>query len=223
MADSGGFAGFPRWAVTFYQELEEHNTKDFWAEHKDQWERDVRAPLQALVEALEPEFGPAKVFRPHRDIRFSADKSPYKTYQGAIAGQHDGVGYYVQISGEGLVVGGGFRTHSPAQTERFRAAVHSEASGTELERMVADLEAAGFGLEGAALKTRPKGYDADHPRLDLLRRKELMAIKRVGTPAWLSKPAALHQVRESWQQVRPLAAWIAEHVGSAEEQPRRGR
>jgi uncharacterized protein (TIGR02453 family) len=209
--------------VTFYQELEQHNTKDFWAEHKDQWERDVRGPLQALVEALEPEFGPAKVFRPHRDIRFSADKAPYKTYQGAIAGQHDGVGYYVQISGEGLVVGGGFRTHSSAQTDRFRARVDAEASGAALAGIVRDLQTAGFGLEGAALKTRPRGFDADHPRLELLRRKELMAIKRVGTPAWLSKPAALDHVRESWQQVRPLAAWIAEHVGPAPEHPGRRR
>jgi uncharacterized protein (TIGR02453 family) len=223
MAGGTGFTGFPRGAVTFYQELEVHNTKDFWAGHKHQWERDVHRPLLALVEALEPEFGPAKVFRPHRDIRFSADKSPYKTHQGAIAGQHDGVGYYVQISGEGLVVGGGFRTHSPAQTHRFRAAVDAEASGTELEGIAADLQAAGFGLEGAALKTRPQGYDADHPRLELLRRKELMAIKRVGTPAWLTTPEALHHVRESWQQVRPLADWVTHHVGPAEEQPRRGR
>ena len=220
MADGGGFAGFPRWGVTFYQELEVHNTKEFWAEHKAQWERDVRDPLRKLMDSLEPEFGPAKVFRPHRDIRFSADKSPYKTFQGALAGHHDGVGYYVQLGGDGLVVGGGFHAHSPAQTDRYRAAVDAEPSGAELESLVGQLMAAGFALEGASLKSRPRGYGADHPRLDLLRRKEIMAINRVGTPAWLTEPAALQHIRDSWRQVRPLTTWITAQVGTAEEHPR---
>ena len=90
--------------------------------------------MLALVDALEDEFGPAKLFRPNRDIRFSADKSPYKTHQGAIAGPAAGVGHYVQISGDGLAVGGGFRTHSPAQTESFRRAIAAEDSGARVRR-----------------------------------------------------------------------------------------
>ena len=166
MADSGAFAGFPSWGVTFYQDLEEDNTKEFWAAHKGQWERDVRGPMVALAEALEDEFGPAKLFRPNRDIRFSHDKSPYKTHQGAFVGVRTGVGYYVQVSGAGLAAGGGFRSHSPAETARFRAAIDAPASGARLEQVARDLETDGFSLEGDTLKTRPKGFDADHPRLD---------------------------------------------------------
>jgi uncharacterized protein (TIGR02453 family) len=183
-----------------------------WAANKARWEREVREPMLALVEELEDEFGPAKLFRPNRDIRFSADKSPYKTHQGAIVGQTTGVGYYVQISGDGLAVGGGFRTHSPAQTEAFRRAIAAAGPGVEFERIVAGLVGAGFDLEGATLKTRPKGFDIDHPRLDLLRRKEIMAINRVGTPDWLSKPAVLQHVRTHWRQIRPLVGWVTEHV-----------
>jgi uncharacterized protein (TIGR02453 family) len=223
MAESASFAGFPEAGLRFYQELEENNTKEFWAAHKTQWERDVRDPMRALVDSLEDEFGPAKMFRPNRDIRFSADKSPYKTYQGAIAGPASGIGYYVQIDGSGLTVGGGFHTHSPAQTDRFRDAVDTDATGRELERIAAALEKDGYDLEGASLKTRPKGFDADHPRLDLLRRKEIMAIKRVGSPAWLTKPAALQRVRAAWADIRPLNEWIIANVGAAEERPRPGR
>jgi uncharacterized protein (TIGR02453 family) len=216
MAGPAEFEGFTAWGVTFYQELEDNNTKEFWAANKAQWEREVREPMLALVEELEDEFGPAKLFRPNRDIRFSADKSPYKTHQGAIAGPVAGVGYYVQISGDGLAVGGGFHTHSPAQTESFRRAIADEDSGVEFERIVAGLVGAGFDLEGAALKTRPKGFGIDHPRLDLLRRKEIMAINRLGTPAWLSKPTALQHVRAAWRDIRPLAEWVMANVAPVE-------
>jgi len=208
--------------VTFYQDLEQHNTKDYWVQHKAEWELMVRDPMRALVSELEPEFGPATVFRPNRDIRFSADKSPYKTYQGAFAGTVAGIGYYVQLSGEGLTVGGGFHTHSPAQTDRFRAGVDDRLAGPELLAITEALVDQGFDLEGAALKTRPKGYDADHPRIDLLRRKEVMAIRQVGTPAWLTGPDAVDHVREAWLDIRPLNNWIAEHVGPAEERSRPG-
>ncbi|WP_406830811.1 DUF2461 domain-containing protein [Pedococcus sp. KACC 23699] len=216
MAEIAAFAGFPMWGVEFYQDLEEDNTREFWAAHKAQWQRDVRDPMRALVLQLEDEFGPAKLFRPNRNLRFSADKSPYKTHQGALAGREKGAGWYLQLGGDGLVVGGGFRAHSPADTARYRAAVDASASGLALEGIVADLEAAGFTLEGATLKTRPKGFDADHPRLDLLRRKEMMALRRVGTPDWLTTPQALDEVRAAWRRVGPLTEWVLEHVATEE-------
>ena len=215
MADSSGFAGFPLWGVSFYQELEVTNSKEFWAEHKARWERDVREPMLALADALEDEFGPARLFRPNRDIRFSHDKSPYKTHQGAFVRVATDVGYYVQLSGDGLAVGGGFRTHSPAETARYRTAVDGALTGARLEQVAAGLLSAGFTLEGDALKTRPKGFAADHPRLELLRRKEMMALRRIGTPAWLVTPEAVDHVRDSWRQVRPLVDWMTEHVASS--------
>ena len=212
MTDSSAFAGFPQWGVRFYQELEDTNTKEFWAQHKAQWERDVREPMLALVDELEDEFGPARLFRPNRDIRFSHDKSPYKTHQGAFVGVATGVGYYVQVSADGLAVGGGFRAHSPAETSSYRVAVDAPASGARLEKVAADLTAAGFDLEGETLKTRPKGFAADHPRLELLRRKEMMAINRIGSPPWLGTAKAVDEVRAQWRQVRPLVQWMTEHV-----------
>jgi uncharacterized protein (TIGR02453 family) len=209
MAD---FTGFPLWGPQFYAELEHHNTRDFWAANKERWERDVQGPMRALAAALEPEFGPAVVFRPHRDLRFSRDKSPYKTHQGATAGPAPGLGHYVALDADGLTVGGGFRAHSSAQTDRFRQAVASDA-GAGLEGIVATLVGLGYVIEGAALKTRPRGYPPDHPRIGLLRRKELMAVTNLGTPDWLPTPDALDHVRQMWGQLRPLAEWVVAHVG----------
>ena len=213
MTAMGDFTGFPLWGPQFYAELEGHNTRDFWQANRARWEREVRDPMRALVARLEPEFGPGNVFRPNRDVRFSADKSPYKTHQGAIAGPAPGIGYYVGLDADGLTVGGGFRAHSPAQTDRFRRAIDADADG-RLAGIVETLVGQGYAIEGASLKTHPRGYAADHPRIDLLRRKELMAVTNVGTPPWLPTPAATDHVRAMWQEVRPLVEWVVANVGA---------
>ena len=142
------FTGFPDAAFEFYEGLEADNSKAYWQDHKAIYETAVKGPLTALLAELEPEFGQAKVFRPHRDVRFSADKSPYKTQQGAFLGTDVGVaGHYLAVDANGLLAGGGFRAHGTDQTKRMRAAVDSPA-GAELERLVIDLRAAGFEIAG---------------------------------------------------------------------------
>jgi uncharacterized protein (TIGR02453 family) len=202
------FSGFPPGALSFYAELEDVNSRDWWLAHKDVYERDVREPMLALLDGLEDEFGPAKLFRPNRDVRFSADKSPYKTHQGALVGSGTVLGYYVQVSADGLRAGGGFRAVSPAQTARFRAAVDA-------------LRGKDFELMGEQVKTTPRGYAADHPRIATLRHKELMVSRDFGAPAWLSTTRTLTEVRDTWRAVRPLTAWLEEHVGAEEPAARR--
>ena len=209
------FEGFPQRAVRFYADLAEDNTKAFWTAHKAQYDEAVRGPMLALGDALEEEFGPVKAFRPNRDTRFSQDKSPYKTYQGAFAGRDAGIGYYVEISGAGLLVGGGYHSHSADQVQRYRGAVDDDASGTVLAGIVDDLRTAGFDLEGERLKSAPRGFPKDHPRLELLQFKSLMALKRFGTPGWLATPKALEQVRSTWRAITPLTDWISARVGPA--------
>jgi uncharacterized protein (TIGR02453 family) len=209
------FPGFSDRAVAFYAELAAHNTREFWTANKTVYESEVRDPMRALVAELESEFGPAKVFRPHRDTRFSNDKTPYKTHQAALAGDGAGTGYYVQLDSRGLTVGGGFRAHSPVQTATFRSAVAAEDTGLAMSDLVAGLRANGYDIEGDELKTRPRGIAADHPRLDLLRCRSLMAFQLFGTPAWLGGPSALDAIRNAWRQVTPLNEWVAANVASA--------
>src|SRR3712207_3723652 len=91
------FAGFPDEALSFYEGLEADNSRAYWADNAEVYDRAVRRPMLALIAAAEPEFGRMKFFRPQRDLRFSADKSPYKTHAGAVTGGEDGSGsHYVQ-------------------------------------------------------------------------------------------------------------------------------
>ena len=207
------FTGFPAEAVDFYAGLEADNSRAYWQDHKGTWERTVRDPMRALLEELADEFGEGKLFRPHRDIRFSADKSPYKTHQGALVGTEKETGYYVQVSAAGLLVGGGFHAHSSAQTARYRAAVDHPDAGPALERIVERLTGEGYAVNGDRVKTTPRGWPADHPRIELIRMKEVMVTRDLGEPAWLDTPRTLDEVRDAWRGVRPLVTWVAEHVG----------
>lgn len=216
MDSPAAFSGFPPSALAFYADLEADNSREHWQAHRPTYEQDVREPMLALLDALEDEFGEAKLFRPNRDVRFSADKSPYKTHQGALVGVGTSLGYYVQISADGLRAGGGFRTTSPTQTARFRAAVDAPATGIELERMVTALRDRTFELVGDAVKTAPRGYAADHPRIEMLRHKELMVLRDFGAPPWLHTRRALTEVRDTWRAVRPLAEWLEANVDASE-------
>ena len=134
----------PDAAFQFYADLEHNNNRDWWLEHKAIYDSAVKEPLTGLLAELEPEFGAAKLFRPNRDIRFSLDKSPYKTAQGAVAAVAEGVGFYVQLDADGLLIGGGYHTHTPAQLARFRSAVDAPSSGEALQQIVRKVEAAGL-------------------------------------------------------------------------------
>ncbi|WP_458108891.1 DUF2461 domain-containing protein [Arthrobacter sp. R3-55] len=206
------FEGIPTAAFRFYAELEENNNREWWLGNKQRYDAEVKGPLTALLTELEPQFGPAKIFRPNRDVRFSQDKSPYKTAQGAFAAGQEGVGYYLQISADGLLIGGGYHSHTPAQLARFRAAVDAPDSGLELQEIIDAVAGAGFAIEGEKLKTVPRGFDKDHPRGELLKHKSLSAGVEVGEPGWLATPAAKDEIAARWEVLRPLVDWVREHA-----------
>ena len=206
------FVGIPAAAFGFYAELEQNNNREWWLEHKPRYEALVREPLTALLAQLEPRFGPAKIFRPNRDVRFSEDKSPYKTAQGAVASFQEGVGYYMQLSAEGLLVGAGCHSISPAQLARYRNSVDAAGTGESLERIIRRVADAGFTVEGERLKTVPRGFPRNHPRAELLKYKSLSAGRELGEPEWLSTPAAADEVGRLWEQLRPLVEWVGRHA-----------
>jgi uncharacterized protein (TIGR02453 family) len=206
------FAGWPPEAVTFYAGLEADNSKAYWTAHKATYETAVRAPMTALVAALADEFGEASIFRPYRDTRFSANKAAYKTNVAAAVGGFGRPAYYVSLSARGLEAGGGLHAPDAAQLATLRAAIADDRLGAELEDLVDDLAARGLPLTGETLKTAPRGYRADHPRIDLLRQKWLVVMQRWPVRPWLHTPEALDRVREVWRAARPLNDWLAAHV-----------
>jgi uncharacterized protein (TIGR02453 family) len=206
------FQGIPAGAFAFYAELEDNNNREWWLEHKDSYNTLVRDPLTALFTELEPRFGPGKIFRPNRDIRFSQDKSPYKTAQGAFASTQEGMGYYLQLSADGLLVAGGYHSHTPAQLVRFRNAVDASGTGESLRHIVDAVAAAGFAIDGEKLKTVPRGYARDHPRAELLKHKSLSAGMELGQPEWLETAGAAQEIAKLWEKLRPLVDWVGRHA-----------
>jgi uncharacterized protein (TIGR02453 family) len=204
------FRGWPVEALEFYDGLAADNSKTFWTAHVEVYEQQVRAPMLELLAALEPEFGPGKIFRPYRDVRFSKDKTPYKTHCGAWLES----GGYVQLSADGLAAGNGYYQMAPDQLERYRAAVAGDRTGGELIRLIEVIEKAGVGVVGhGSLKTAPRGYPKDHPRIELLRHKGLTTWQEWAPAAWMGTAAAKKRIVEFLRVSRPLREWLEERVG----------
>jgi uncharacterized protein (TIGR02453 family) len=212
------FRGWSDEALEFFEGLEADNSKTYWQQHKERYETLVRGPMEELLEELEPEFGVGKIFRPYRDIRFSADKSPYKTNIAATLG-----GGYVQLNADGLGVGSGMWHMAPDQLERYRQAVDDDASGKDLEAVVATATTAGLTVTGhEVLKTAPKGYAKDHPRIALLRHKGLISWREWQPAAWLGTRKAKDRIVEFLRHSEPLNVWLQRNVGPS-TLPERGR
>ncbi|SDJ63348.1 TIGR02453 family protein [Nonomuraea maritima] len=214
------FTGFPDEAFLFYEGLEADNSKAYFGEHKHLYEEAVRAPMTALVDDLGPEFGEAHLFRPYRDVRFAKDKSPYKTHQGAFVERMPGIGLYVEISAAGLFAAAGWYSQASDQVARYRAAVDEDLSGKPLAAVTGALAAAGHTLYGDRLKTRPRGFDDDHPRIDLLRHRSLYAGRRFEPEEWVHTAEARDRVARTWRDAAPLIDWLCTHVRGS-ELPRR--
>ena len=209
-----GFDGWPAEARAFYEGLEADNSKSYWTSHKPVYTEKVLRPMEELAELLANEFGEPKIFRPYRDIRFSHDKTPYKTHIGAVIG---GTGY-VQFSADGLGVGAGMWHMEPDRLARYRAAVADDASGSELESIVAGLEKGGIEVHGhGALKSAPRGYSADHPRIGLLRYKGLTSWQGWPPEPWLHTAAAADRVAGFLRASGDLCSWLAAHAGAGAE------
>jgi uncharacterized protein (TIGR02453 family) len=208
------FNGWPAEALEFYEGLAADNTKSYWTAHKASYEQDVHAPMTALLAELEPEFGEGRIFRPYRDVRFSADKSPYKTAIGATLAD----GGYIQLSAAGLAAGSGMYQMAPDQLERYRRAVADDLTGEELRKVIAGVEQHDIAVTGhESLKTAPRGYPRDHPRADLLRHKGLIAWQEWPAAAWLGTAAAKGRVTGFLRATRPLCEWLDTRVGDSEQ------
>jgi uncharacterized protein (TIGR02453 family) len=212
------FRGWRAEALEFFEGLEADNSKTYWQANKDVYENEVRAPMQELIDELAPTWGEGRIFRPYRDIRFSADKSPYKTNIAAMVGEG-----YLHLNADGLGVGRGIWEMAPDQLERYRQAVADDRSGKKLEALAKEVRAAGMDVMGhGELKTAPKGYPKDHPRIELLRYKGLTAWREWPAGPWLGTKKAKDRIVEFLERSKPLGAWLKTNVGPS-TLPERGR
>jgi uncharacterized protein (TIGR02453 family) len=220
------FEGFGAKVRAWFEGLEENNNKAYFAADRDFYEESIRAQMEALLTELRHDFGgEVKMFRQNRDIRFSRDKSPYKTntygilYGSELAAQ----GLYASISSRGLAAGSGYHVMARDQLERYRDAVASEGHGSELGLLVERAEQAGLEVWGESLSTAPRGYPRDHPQIDLLRRKSLTLVATLKFGRGISRSRGLDFVTETWRAAAPVTAWLDEHVGASTVPMDRGR
>lgn len=222
------FGGFPRELFTFLEGLEADNSKTYWDANKATWEASVREPVEALMADLDPEFGPLRTFRPNRDVRFSKDKSPYKTWVGVTTSERSvgGIGCFLRLEASGMRLACGSMVMAPDQIERFRSRIDNATTGAKFDEITRRLAANGL-LVGPGrqppLKRTPTGYAKDHPREEILRWKGAVVLKEYEQAAWMYKPTAVNKIREVWSGAAPLIEWIGRYVGESTIPPgRRG-
>ncbi len=221
------FQGFPLAVRKWFQGLEADNSKAYFSAHREFFEQCIREQMDALLTELASTFGgEVKMFRQNRDVRFSPDKSPYKTntygvLYGAEAAPH---GLYASVSARGLVAGSGYHAMARDQLERYREHVAHGKHGPELAKRVKDADGAGLDLWGQTLATAPRGYPKEHERIELLRRKSLSlgAVQAFGRG--ITGANGLAFVTETWRAAAPVTEWLDQHVGPTQMPvQRRGR
>lgn len=212
------FEGFGPDVRDWFLGLEADNSREYFSAHRQFFERSVREQMSALLSELRDKFGgEVKMFRPNRDVRFSADKSPYKTNTyGLLLGSdvaHHGL--YASISADGLVAGSGYYVMARDQLERYRERVADDRLGPELARLLAQAEKKDLEIWGESLATSPRGYRADHPRIALLRRKRLMLGARRTFEEGIGRADGLRFVTRTWRAAAPVTGWLDQHVGAS--------
>ena len=204
---SDGFTGFPPDAFKFFAQLARNNNRDWFQAHKDVYERACREPMKALMAAIDPPFGAGWMSRINNDMRFNRDRDPYKTRIEASV-----KGHYVSVGAQGMYVGTGIYKPEPATLRQLREAMAADVSGKKLQSIVTALRRKGYTVSThETSSTPPRGYQADHPRIELLKMKDIHT-GRTFEPSVLASPKALALVKKTMADLKPFSQWLKTFV-----------
>jgi uncharacterized protein (TIGR02453 family) len=212
------FRGWPPEALDFLRELEANNDRDWFKANRARYDDYLVAPTVALAQDL-AKLGRPHLFRPWTNTRFRPGP-PLKEHVGLAIGYGGGGGFYVELSLDGLLVAGGLHAPAPDQIDRMRRGIDAPRSAAALTRALRVAEGAGLALNEPDLKRAPRGYPADHPRVELLRRRRLTVAHLHSLRPWLHRPEAGRRIREGLDAATPLVRWLRQHVGPSEQPPR---
>lgn len=220
------FEGFADTKGSFFAALASNQRRDWFEANRQQYERGWVQPMKALLAEIRTQvesrlslpLGEPKVFRIYRDVRFSKDKSPYKTHIGGYVGIDSSdwetsapVALYLHIGAEEVFAGAGQYMMDAAQLDRYRAAVVDESSGKRLTSILGTLTRAGFATGSyATLKKVPRGFDPEHPRAELLKSKGLIVTFPALPAELLVEPALVGWLAKHTKRALPLVEWLAE-------------
>lgn len=224
-----GFGGFTKETVRFFTLLEKNNSKAWFEAHRPYFEKNVLEPARAFVVAmgerlqtLSPEVNAEprtdrSIFRLHRDIRFSKDKSPYKTHLGLYFWEGRGKrmecpGYYFHLEPPDLMLGAGLYMFPKPVLARFRKAAADGKTGKALRQAIARVEKKGYEVGGEHYKRVPRGVDPEHPNADLLRHNGLWVGTEVRIPEQLYGPGIVGWAFERFRAMDPVQRWLVQHL-----------
>ena len=219
------FDGFPREGIDFMKRLKRNNNRPWFEKHKEEYEASVKLPMQSLIAALRPHFdqfapefdiNPKRsLFRIYRDVRFSKDKSPYKTHVAAhfvLRGKPKGVegsGYYLHIEPGEVFLGGGIYMPDNDQLKKIRRAI-ADQPDLFLSIIQDQRFKKCFGkLEGDKLQRVPKGYEPDHPMAEWLKYKQFfVGVEWVESKC--QKVKFVSQIAAVFEAASPLVRFLNE-------------
>ena len=202
--------------IQFIRQLAKHNNREWFEQHKPEFkalETDVKLFGEALKDQLNQHdsIDRFKLFRIYRDVRFSKDKTPYKTHFGLTWHRTKPElrgGYYLHLKPDDVFLACGFWDPAPADLKRIRQEI--DLGGDEYRNLI---HATTFKniwgeLQGNAVKTAPKGYAKDHPNIDLLRFKQHIFMIRY-TEKEVAAADFIDRLDAALQAVRPFVDYMS--------------
>jgi uncharacterized protein (TIGR02453 family) len=225
---------FSKRSLTFFRQLARNNEKSWFEAHRDEYENEVRAPMRELIEELDvrfAEFAPEiggdpkrSMFRINRDIRFSKDKSPYKTHAAAwfhhrnaarsVGSEADAgsAGYYFHLEPGGKsMIGAGLWMPPRPQLNKLRSAIADDSAG--FDQMVRSIPSRFDGLDDeSTLKRMPRGYAEDHPAAKWLRYQSFTSGRTL-TDAQATSSALVTLLATEFKALLPLVRWLNGALG----------
>ena len=216
---------FPKDTVKFLKDLEKNNNRDWFKEHKTRYETAVRDPAEEFAERMAAALSDltgteqiSKIFRIYRDVRFSKDKTPYNCHvhisffspeNMKVTARGCGTPHwFFGLETRRLVVGAGVFDFDKDELARYRKRVEGK-EGEQLQKLLDRLAKKGITMHEPALKRVPKGFDADHPREALLRRKGLAVWNELGQPTLATQGNVVGLCRTAFKELRPVVDWLA--------------
>ncbi len=225
-----GFAGFPPDAFRFLEELSRNNNREWFAANKERYKRSIVEPMCRFIEAMDtrlarvsdcfiadPRPNGGSMFRIYRDVRFSADKRPYKEHAAChfrhMAGKDaHAPGFYVHIEPGNVFFGGGLWHPPNPVLRRIREAIDDDQARWKKITNARAFKRRFGSLAGDSLKRPPQGFDANHPLIEDLKRKDFFAIQRVD-PALALTPRFPAEVTRAFVALSPLMQFLTEAAG----------
>jgi uncharacterized protein (TIGR02453 family) len=231
MVAASDFEGFPPSGLQFLADLKENNNREWFNERKELYLNDLVEPAKAFVaglggmlQGLNPSIhfdtrtnGSGSMFRIYRDVRFSKDKSPYKTHVGMVfwigsGKKTDCPGFYVGVGADGAGVYGGMWQFAKQPLAAYRKAVDDPTTGDRLAAILETLRADGYEIGGDTYKRVPHGFDPEHPHADLLKQRGLHAGQPAIEADVVSSPLFIPAAFEHCARYLPLVEWLSDNT-----------